>query len=112
MIVANNTQQQGLGELGFSLKPPKFIRDLVKTVVGGSGVKVTVPTPAGPIEVNRDTVQRAVDQASRATVTVGPREEIRPVSAASFVENKVPGGYAGLAIAGLLALLLLRRRGI
>lgn len=77
--------------LGFSLKPPKWLRNAVinpiKQIVGGG--TVTVPTPAGPVEIAR------------------PSE---PSPTQQFV-NSVPGGGTTLAIGAAVGLGLLMLNG-
>ena len=105
----------GMGELAFSLKPPKAVRNLVKSAAGALGIKASVSTPAGPIVVDtRDpaSLKRAADAArellTRTTVTVGNRDESAPASPASFVENNIPGGWLTVLGLGLGAFILVK----
>lgn len=91
--------------LGFSLKPPKFVRDLF------SNVQVTVPTPIGPLDVTSPAVLEA---AKRATVTIGPGAAASPYQQAVHAVEQFPGGAAGvlavIAGVGALAFMLGKRR--
>jgi hypothetical protein len=100
--------------LGFSLRPPAWLRSAV-----GSGIKaltgkvaVSVPTPVGPVELSAKEIAEAVKKA-KFSVTVGTK----PPSMAEQVAERVPGGFGtlgllgGAAIAGLLFMALSRRRG-
>lgn len=108
---------QGVGELALSLKPPKWLRNTVSSLVKGNKVSATVATPAGPlvVDASKDTVQRVQDLITNAvrntTITVGPRETAAatPVDQArEFVETKIPGGWLTVG-AGALALFAITR---
>lgn len=97
--------------LGFSLKPPKWLRDLGAKVIGQT--KVSVPTPAGvPITVDMgDPAQ--VEALRRALLgarfQVGQTQPTFPEF--STAVQSVPGGWATIAVAGgLLAFFLFRGR--
>lgn len=113
MIVAPNGS--GLGELGFSLKPPKWLRNAVKSVTSGAKVAVNVPTPAGPVNVADPSSAKAVADAIRnaqVTVTTGkPVADSPGGGVREYVENRIPGGWitiAGGVLGGLLLLNLMR----
>lgn len=119
MIVnVNSSSLSGVDGLGFSLKPPKVVRNLVKKVAAQVGIKATVPTPAGPIVVDSrdpDTLRRVADAAraaiSRTTFSVGPNTPADPSPTADvrdFVENSIPGGWLTLG-GGAIALFFLVR---
>jgi hypothetical protein len=85
----------GLSGLGFSLKPPAWLRDAFGKVVGGTTVNVpsvNIPLPGGGMITTPST---------RPTVTQ---------QAELFAAN-IPGGWATIAGVGLIgAFLLLKRR--
>ncbi len=104
-----------VGEMGFSLKPPKAVRNLVKSAASALGIKASVSTPAGPIVVDTrdpDSLKRAADAArallTRTTFTVGTRDEAPAPSAATFVENNIPGGWLTVIGAGVGVFLLVK----
>lgn len=107
---------EGVGELALSLKPPKWLRNSVGSLLKGNKVSATVATPAGPVVVDasKESVQRVQDLITNAvrntTITVGPREAAAtPVDQArDFVETKVPGGWLTVG-AGALALFAIAR---
>ncbi len=116
MIISTNTAAPvGMGELAFSLKPPKAVRNLVKKAASAVGIKASVPTPAGPIVVDTrdpDTLKRAAEAArdllNRTTVTVGNRDDSAAPSPANFVESNIPGGWLTVAGAGIGLFLLVK----
>jgi hypothetical protein len=88
------------GGLGFSLKPPKWLREAAGKIISGIKVEppppISIPLPGGRGQVVLST--RPMDQAGQ------------------FVEQNVPGGWGTVALigAGVLALMLMggrRRRG-
>lgn len=103
MIVS--TRSAGLGGLDLSLKPPKWLRNVVSAVTGN--VKVTVPTPAGPINpLDPNAGKLLREAAANTTVTIGRQANAPAADVPSFVENQVPGGWLTVG-AGALALVLL-----
>lgn len=116
IVYTNNVAAPvGMGELAFSLKPPKAVRNLVKKAASAVGIKASVPTPAGPIVVDTrdpDTLKRAAEAArdllSRTTVTVGNRDEAASPTPANFVENNIPGGWLTVAGVGVGLFLLVK----
>ena len=100
-----------LGEMGLSLKPPKWLRDLGAKVI--SGTRVTVQTPLGPFTFdpsNPAEVARLRGMLSQTQVTLGPTTPT-PLDRAGALVDAVPGGIGTIALAGgaALALLLLSR---
>lgn len=97
-------------ELGFSLKPPEWLRSAFRTVIAGQ--TVTVQTAAGPQTIRLDDphIASRVISAMRPQVTDGTPAQPTLVER---VEQAVPGGMGTIAIAagaGLLLLLLMGRR--
>jgi hypothetical protein len=86
--------------LGFSLKPPKWLRQAVSGVIHRS--TVNVPTPTGNVSLTPGEVW---DVVKGATVTVGPKKS--PVEEAV---QKIPGGMNTIALVGIgvLGLLLFK----
>jgi hypothetical protein len=81
----------GLSGLGFSLKPPSWLRDAVKKVVGGTTVNVpsvNIPLPGGGMITTPSTKP-----------TVQERAEL--------LAANVPGGMVTIAAVGLLGAFLL-----
>jgi hypothetical protein len=116
MIVDAPAGMDGLDDLAFSLKPPKVLRNLVKSAASAIGIKATVPTPAGPIIVDTrdpDTLKRAADAArellTRTTVTVGQREQPVSTNPANFVESSIPGGWLTLGLLGIGGFILVKK---
>ena len=90
--------------LGFSLKPPKWLREAGQQIIGG--LRVSVPTPVGPVVL---TPGQAAAAARGATVTYTPQQ---PQSFGQQVQQ-IPGGWGTLAAVGIGAVVLLtmlRRR--
>lgn len=91
--------------LGFSLRPPKWLRDAVSGVIHKT--TVNVPTPAGgSIPLTPGEIANAI---KGSTVTVGPKQ---PSPVEQAMQN-VPGGVGGIALlagAALVTMLLLRKR--
>jgi len=84
----------GLSGLGFSLKPPAWLRTAVGQVVGGTKISipsVNIPLPGGG-----------------SVTTPGTRPSF-PQQAQEAVE-KIPGGWITVAAVAIGAVLLLRRR--
>ncbi len=94
--------------LGFSLKPPKWLRNTIinpikQAVTGGS---VTVPTPIGPVEVPVQNIPSTVSQASFQPAPIGP-STAPAMSPAQQAINAVPGGGKTILVAGALGIALL-----
>lgn len=94
------------------LTPPRSLRNLLKGIAGAvvRGATVTIPTPAGPQTFNLgDPAQRAQLEA----MVRGSRFNIAtPQPGTGFdlgrsIEQNVPGGWATVAVAGVLAVFLL-----
>jgi len=82
-----------LAGLGFSLKPPPWLREAAKTIVGG--VKVSVPSVTVPLP-------------GGGSVTTPGTKPSLPEQAQEMVE-KIPGGWFTVAALGLGAFLILQR---
>jgi MYXO-CTERM domain-containing protein len=103
----------GMSGLGFSLKPPKWLRNAVASAVKGQSV--TVQTPSGPQEVKLDDPSAAKKFLQMAAPQVsfgppGPQPNLIDQAAAA-----VPGGtttlaVGALALVGLAAFAFSRRR--
>lgn len=96
--------QENLQGLGFSLKPPAWLRSLGSKVVSAikSNVRVSVPTPAGTITVDPndpDSLRRAQEILRGARVEVGAPAPSPAQQAASMVES-IPGGWLTVAAIG------------
>jgi len=94
------------------LTPPRSIRDLVKGIAGAvvRGTTVTIPTPAGPQTFNLgDPAQRAQLEAliRGARLNVATPEPGGRFDLGRSIEQNVPGGFATLALVGLVGLLLM-----
>mgnify|MGYP001591948470 FL=1 len=93
-------------QLGFSLRPPRWLRNIGRGVLGQTAV--TVPTPVGPVVLTPAQVLAA----TRGTrVTVGGPPPPSPIEQAVAA---VPGGMGTIAAVGigvLLLFLLMPRRG-
>lgn len=103
-----------LSDVGFSLKPPAWLRQAVSSAVQAIKPKITLNTPAGPVTVdptNATEIRQTISQL-RPSVTFGaqPPTLFDRVSAGV---DAIPGGGVTLALAGgaLLLLLMSRRRG-
>ena len=111
MIIWTTPDALGLGSLDLSLKPPKWLRTIASTVASSGAVKVTVPTASGPIEVNRDTLNAAIEALKNTRVAVnaggGPRTQPPMEQVQDFVQSRVPGGWftvLGVGLAGVVFL--------
>lgn len=92
------------------------IPDWLKRVAGAvvRGTTVTVPTPAGPINVdlgNPESIAAAKRAITGATVNtnVGPKPAT-PMDQVGAAVSSFPGGIGGLALLSLGLLALARRR--
>lgn len=96
-------------DLGFSLKPPAWLRNLVGTAV--QDLHVAVPTPAGTVNLTPAQIA-AYASGARVSFTVPkPGPQLGPVErAAGFVES-IPGGWITVAAVVVGGYLLLKRRG-
>jgi hypothetical protein len=100
-----------LADLGFSLKPPKWARNLIKKAVSATKVNVDLPGLPAPIQVDMGDPEsikrlRQTVGAARASVSIGPREPSISQQLERAAEA-VPGWVWPAGI-GVLALLLLR----
>lgn len=103
--------------LGFSLKPPDWLRKLTGAVVRGT--TATVPTPAGPVIVDLgdpDSIARA--KAAIAGIKINTKVGTKPAPGVdtfnAAVQENIPGGWltiAALVAGGLFLLPRLMRRG-
>ncbi|HYM67751.1 MAG TPA: hypothetical protein VEW68_10700 [Patescibacteria group bacterium] len=96
---------EDMAGMGFSLKPPAWLRNVVGAVV--KGTTATVPTPAGPVTVdlgNPASVNAAKNAltGTKFSTTVGQRGTTALDQANAVVTENVPGGW--LTVAGLAAL--------
>jgi hypothetical protein len=97
-------------QLGFSLKPPSWLRNIVGAVVHGT--TATVPTPAGPVSVDLGDPAsvaraRAALTGTRFSTTVGTHPAGALEQANAAVSENVPGGWLTIAGVGLLAVFVL-----
>lgn len=91
-VPASNTVK--LSGLGFSLKPPAWLRDAARKIVGGTKVSVpsvTIPLPGGGSIITPSTKPTVTEQAE-------------------LLAANIPGGWVTIAGVGLLAALLLFKR--
>lgn len=116
MIVPMPRAGGGLSGLDFSLKPPKWLRNIVKGVTDGIGVKAEVPTPGGPVVVDsrdpqatRDSVEAVADRLRRTTITIGRREQPARQPMSEIIEQ-IPGGWLTVGAGGLALVWMLTRR--
>jgi len=82
-----------LSGLGFSLKPPAWLRDAARKIVGGTKVSVpsvTIPLPGGGSIITPSTKPTLPEQAE-------------------LLAANIPGGWVTIAGVGLLAGLLLMK---
>lgn len=109
MMISTEQSSTGLDGLGFSLKPPKWLRNAVSTVVNSGVAKVTVPTASGPVEVNKDSIQAAADLLRNAKLTVNPgaKPSTPADQAQDFVQSNIPGGWLTIMGVGLVGVVLL-----
>jgi len=110
-MYVSNVQQSGLG---FSLKPPKWLRNAVKSVLPGVSVQASVPTPAGPVVVDSadpDSGRRVLDALKNTRVTVGRRQPSVVDEISQQVQDSVPGGWLTIGAVALGGIVLLTRRG-
>lgn len=93
--------------LGLSLKPPKWLRNIVSGAV--KGTTVTVPTPIGPqtIRVDDPNAMKQIRQAYTPNITFGPPREQQAIQQAATFGG---GGLLLGAGAVLLVVLLMRRK--
>lgn len=96
-------------QLGFSLKPPAWLRNIVGAAV--KGTTATVPTPAGPLTVDLGDPAsiaraKAALQGTTFSTTVGTKPPSALEQANAAVSSSVPGGWLTIA-AGIAAVLLL-----
>ena len=103
--------------LGFSLKPPAWLRKLTGAVV--KGTTATIPSPAGPIVVDLgdpDSVARAkaAITGTKFSTTVGKKPGTGIEQLNANIQENVPGGWltiAALVAGGVFLLPRLLRRG-
>ena len=101
--------------MGFSLKPPSWLVDEAKKLIGSAfrGTQVTIQTPAGPQVFDISTPGGiAALQAMIASAKIGkPTPTPSPVQQANdFVQSRIPGGWLTIAGGALVLFLLLKRR--
>lgn len=105
-VVARQSQ---LGDLGISLTPPRWLRDLGNAVL--RQVRVVVQTPVGPITVdpsNPDSMRRVQDILRSAQIQIG-QPPPGPIQQVSNAVGAIPGGWLTIGALGLGLVLLLRR---
>jgi len=104
---------QYLTGLGFSLKPPAWLRNFGGAVI--KGTTITIQTPTGiPIVVDGidpQAYQRvlAMLRGPRVSTAAGAAGPSRRPGAAQAIEN-IPGGWLTVATLGIAAFLLLKGR--
>lgn len=104
---------QYLTGLGFSLKPPAWLRNFAGAVI--KGTTITIPTPTGiPIVVDGsdpNAYQKILAMLRGTTVSTqaGAASPSIPQRAAQAIEN-IPGGWLTVATLGIATFLLLRGR--
>ncbi len=109
--------EPNLSGLGFSLKPPAWLRNLAGAVV--KGTTATIPTPAGPVVVDLGNPQsvaaaKAAITGTKFSTTMGNKPTSPAEQLNASIQENVPGGWltiAALVIGGVFVLpKLLRRR--
>lgn len=96
---------EGLADLGFSLKPPKWLRNVVGAVVKQTHVTVPTPTGSQTFDLNNPAdVARMKQIVSQTKVSVGPPAPTPAENLNAAVTGAVPGGWGTLAVAGGLGL--------
>lgn len=108
----------GMGELGFSLLPPQWLRSAAANALKSLKVNVNVPTPAGPVSVDPTdprVLQAVRDTIKNTTISVRGGNAPQPASpvqqADDLVNTHVPGGWLTVAAVGVGVAFLLSRRG-
>ncbi len=93
------------GGLGFSLKPPAWLRNIAGAVI--KNTKVAVPTKEGGTQTfdfgnpaDIDSLKRLI---SGAKVTLGPNARPSPMEQVTQVVESVPGGWLTVLGVGVLA---------
>jgi hypothetical protein len=109
-------EMAGLADLGFSLKPPKWLRNLGAKLI--SQTHVAVPTPAGPKTFDLSNPDHLAELKSLVTgthVTLGPTPptmvdqfESAGANVGKVVES-IPGGWITIAAVGIGLLLIVPR---
>ena len=110
-MYVSNVQESGLG---LSLKPPKWLRTLVKSALPGVSVQASVPTPAGPVVVDSadpDSGRRLLDALKNTRVTVRRRQPSVVDEISQQVQDSVPGGWLTIGAVALGGIMLFTRRG-
>lgn len=94
--------------MGFSLKPPKFIRDavsaVVRQVVGGT----TITLPTGQV-VSASDLPSVVAGARVNVNTQQPAQSSSPAAQMNATVERIPGGWITVAAAAIAGGLLLSR---
>lgn len=101
--------------LGFSLKPPAWLRNIAGAVIRGT--TATVPTPAGPVVVDLGNPQsvaaaKAAITGTKFSTTMGPKPASPAEQINASVQENVPGGWltiAALVVGGVFILPKLMR---
>lgn len=99
-----------LADVGFSLKPPKWLRAAAKKVAGTVSAKIE--TPNGPIIVDQQNAQAVLDQLAKSRLVYGREPGTEPGLFPGVPPEATPWIVGGGV--GLVALWLLshrRRRG-
>ena len=100
-----------LAGLGFSFKPPSWLRNIAGAVM--KGTQVSVPTPAGvPIVVDGadpNALKKVLDalKGTKISTQVGTPRPSLPQQAENAIES-IPGGWFTVAAVGLGVLLLVK----
>jgi len=106
-------QVEVLSGLGFSLKPPAWLRNFAGAVM--KGTQISVPTPAGvPIVVDGSdpsALQKIINalKGTQVSTTMGKPAPSLPQQAENAIES-IPGGWFTIIALGLGVFLLLKRR--
>ena len=105
----SRAQMEGMG---FSFALPSWLKNIAVKAV--QGTTVSVPTPAGPVNVDLGNPQsvaaaKAALTGTKISTTVGQRPTTPLETVNQAVTTGVPGGWLTIAGAAVLAIIILPR---